>query len=129
MRSKAMPTRSSARQVNPRAASSLDRKLGEKLRSLRENAGSQMALAEQVGVTFQQVQKYEKGTNRISVSRLMKIAAALDVPVQELFAVMGAVEAQNGKRHLVPGSNEMLALFAKIDNARVRRRVITLVKV
>ena len=42
---------------------------------------SQTALAERIGITFQQIQKYEKGTNRVGASRLMQIAEALDVPI------------------------------------------------
>ena len=69
-----------------RAANAVDRKLGQRVRSRRLEIGmSQERLAELLGVTFQQVQKYEKGVNRIAASRLFDISAALDVPVGRFF--------------------------------------------
>ena len=70
--------------------------VGQNIRNLRSNKKlSQSALAEEIGVTFQQVQKYEKGTNRVSASKLVAIAMALDVGVETLFSgVPGASEGQ-----------------------------------
>lgn len=60
--------------------------VGQNLRRLRMMRGlTQMQLAEACDITFQQVQKYEKGTNRISASRLVQMANALSVPVTDLF--------------------------------------------
>ena len=60
--------------MNPRATTPLDVELGKRLRSAREKAGvTQMALAEELGITFQQVQKYEWGKSRLSVGRLLSI--------------------------------------------------------
>lgn len=56
-----------------------------RIRRLAKNM-SQTALAERIGITFQQIQKYEKGTNRVGASRLMQIAEALDVPIHSFFA-------------------------------------------
>jgi transcriptional regulator with XRE-family HTH domain len=71
---------------SPKAATEVDRALGATIRRLRKAAGlSQMAVAQQSGITFQQLQKYEKGTNRISVSRLLEIAATLGVPITDFF--------------------------------------------
>jgi transcriptional regulator with XRE-family HTH domain len=65
--------------------------VGARIRLARKMRGrSQQALAEAIGVTFQQVQKYESGANRVSASMLVRIAADLDVAVAELF---GRVEA------------------------------------
>lgn len=65
-----------------RAAGELDRKLGERVRARRHAIGmSQERLADLVGITFQQVQKYEMGFNRIAASRLIDIAVALETPV------------------------------------------------
>lgn len=62
------------------------KKLGSKIRKLREEWGmSQSALAEKIGVSFQQVQKYEKGSTRVSVERLEMIAQALGIKIQEFF--------------------------------------------
>ena len=60
----------------------IDKHVGQKLKTRRLLLGmSQENMAEQVGITFQQVQKYERGTNRISASRLLKFSKILDVPV------------------------------------------------
>jgi transcriptional regulator with XRE-family HTH domain len=64
----------------------IDRLVGQRVRILRVNRGlSQSALASQLGLTFQQVQKYEKGTNRISASMLYEIGRILGVEVVSLF--------------------------------------------
>jgi transcriptional regulator with XRE-family HTH domain len=65
--------------VNPKAATSIDVELGRRLRAMRKAAGlSQEEVAEKIGLTFQQIQKYEWGTNRLSVARMIQIAAALN---------------------------------------------------
>src|ERR1700704_5939532 len=64
----------------------LDVMVGARIRILRNHRGmSQGELAGKIGVTFQQVQKYEKGTNRVGASRLSRIASVLGVSVGELF--------------------------------------------
>jgi len=64
----------------------VDRAVGRRVRVLRVTRGmSQTALASQLGLTFQQLQKYEKGTNRISASKLYEIATILGVDVASLF--------------------------------------------
>lgn len=61
----------------------VDLKLGKKLREIRTSRGmSQAELGKQLGITFQQIQKYETGKNRISVSRLFDIAGVFDLPIQ-----------------------------------------------
>jgi transcriptional regulator with XRE-family HTH domain len=68
-----------------RKTTSGDGMLGLRLRAARVEKGwSQSMLGEKLGITFQQVQKYEKGTNRVSASRLMQIAALLDVSMSSL---------------------------------------------
>src|SRR5579872_4283748 len=71
----------------------VDRAVGRRVRMLRVGRGlSQGRLADALGVTFQQVQKYELGSNRISASKLYEIARFLGVEVAELFADAGAAE-------------------------------------
>ena len=63
----------------------VDVEVGQRIKVLRNDAGiSQTVLAEELGVTFQQVQKYEKGVNRVGAGRLTKIAGVLNVPVSKL---------------------------------------------
>jgi len=72
--------------TNTRSATKIDLYAGAQIVLLRKAKGiSQERLAEACGITFQQVQKYENGKNRISVSRLSMIADALDVPVEVFF--------------------------------------------
>jgi transcriptional regulator with XRE-family HTH domain len=66
--------------------SPIDKQLGAKLRMLREKAGiSQPVLGNAIGISFQQIQKYEGGTNRISASKLYEIAGFLDIPITYFF--------------------------------------------
>src|SRR4051794_1483111 len=71
--------------VSPKAAGDLDRLVGQIVRRVRLQAGmSQSSLSAAANVTFQQLQKDEKGTSRLSVARLVQIADALQVPVVAL---------------------------------------------
>ena len=72
-----------------RKSGPLDAMVGAKIRMFRINRGmSQTVLAERIGVTFQQVQKYEKGANRVGASRLSQIASVLGISVGELFEIL-----------------------------------------
>jgi transcriptional regulator with XRE-family HTH domain len=77
--------------VRKRRAGAEDVEIGRKIRALRLERGlSQSGLAEGIGLTFQQVQKYEKGANRVSAGRLQQIADLLNVPVTFFYGGMGA---------------------------------------
>jgi transcriptional regulator with XRE-family HTH domain len=78
--------------TNARASSpAIEAQIGLRLRTMRIDQGiSQDTLAKQLGLTFQQVQKYEKGTNRLALSRAMNIAKALKTTVNELIGIDGA---------------------------------------
>ena len=70
--------------------SPIDRRLGARLRAMRRSRGmTQTALGTALGVSFTQVQKYERGKDRISVSRLFQIAKALDAEVESLLEGVG----------------------------------------
>ena len=76
--------------VRKRRAGAEDIEIGRKIRALRLERGlSQSGLADGIGLTFQQVQKYEKGANRVSAGRLQQIADILNVPVMFFFGGMG----------------------------------------
>jgi transcriptional regulator with XRE-family HTH domain len=93
---------------------------------------SQERLAEAVGVTFQQIQKYERGTNRVSFSRLALIASALEIVLTELIAGLdptikpGASGAAGALR--TPGASELVEAYAAIPTETVRRRLVELVQ-
>ncbi|MBP5856647.1 helix-turn-helix transcriptional regulator [Marivibrio halodurans] len=97
------------------AAHPTDIAVGRRVRELRVRAGlSQQALAERIGLSFQQVQKYEKGTNRMGASRLIQIAGVLNMPVEALFEGLETSETTTR-----PSDNEDVLLDR--DAARVAR--------
>jgi transcriptional regulator with XRE-family HTH domain len=100
---------------------------------------SQEKLGEHLGITFQQIQKYEKGTNRVGASRLQAIASILEVPIAYFFdGAPGETPAEgfaeeNQTAYVVDflSSTEGLLLnraFARIGDPKVRRRIIELVR-
>lgn len=120
----------------------IDRHVGSRVRMRRVILGmSQEKLGEALGLTFQQIQKYEKGINRIGASRLFDLSQVLAVPVQffyEELAVGGAANAVGfGERPAESyaveflGSREGLELnkaFARITDQKVRRSIVDLVR-
>jgi transcriptional regulator with XRE-family HTH domain len=123
-----------------RSANAIDRRIGQRLKARRLEIGvSQEKLADLLGVTFQQIQKYEKGVNRVAASRLFDIAAALDVPIAHFFdglTLSGqAGVAEDGLEDLVydtlatADGLELMRLYGAIRNPRVKRRVLELVRV
>lgn len=118
-----------------RSAGDIDQRLGERIRARRLSIGlSQEVLAERVGVTFQQVQKYEKGVNRIAASRLFSLAAALEMSVPELLdgitSPRDRLDQHDGLDAALGanGAVELLKLYANISAPGIRRRVLDLVR-
>lgn len=111
----------------------VDVHVGGRLRLRRTLMGlSQTELARAVGLTFQQVQKYESGANRVSASRLYYISEALDVPVSFFFDDMSSAGglAETPKATFEP-DRELLELtrnYRSITDAEVRRGIYELVK-
>ncbi len=124
-----------------KSANPIDVHVGSRVRLRRMMTGlSQERLGEHLGVTFQQVQKYEKGTNRIGASRLQAIARVLAVPVSFFFEdapgglPIAGVETfdRSATDHVVEflSSSEGLALnraFVRIRDAKQRRKLVELV--
>ncbi|WP_320199654.1 helix-turn-helix domain-containing protein [Agrobacterium sp. rho-13.3] len=121
-----------------KAPNSIDVGVGEQIRMRRKSMGiTQMSLGQQVGITFQQIQKYESGKNRVGASRLQAIASALGVDVAYLFAPVPYDDpkknASSGNMDAMRaffGSSEGHALnraFSRIKNADVRRGIVALV--
>ena len=118
--------------------SPIDVHVGAQIRMRRKSLGmSQSALAGRLGITFQQVQKYEKGANRVGASRLQAIASILGVDVSSLFAnatpdggeanpALGSINAMQ----TFVASNEGFSLnpaFSRIRSAAVRKSIVALV--
>ena len=108
----------------------VDLLVGARIRLRRKMLGlSQSALADALGLTFQQVQKYEKGTNRVSASKLSQIAKKLECTVAHLHAEEpgAAAPGENVIGLGTPGAAEMLALFAQLSPA-LRRALLDLIR-
>ncbi len=130
----------------PRRPNPIDAHVGSRVRLRRMLLGmSQEKLGEQLGLTFQQIQKYEKGVNRIGASRLFDLAQILSVPVQFFYDQLpanGAANAPQGTQGFAErpeesyvieflGSREGLELnkaFARIQDPKVRRTIVDLVR-
>jgi transcriptional regulator with XRE-family HTH domain len=114
----------------------IDAQVGNRVRIRRMLIGmSQEKLGDLLGLTFQQVQKYEKGINRIGAGRLFEISRILDVPVNFFYDGVGAssdgqAETSAPVMEFVSSSEGMqLSLaFMKIRDPKVRKRVLDLVK-
>ena len=113
-----------------RRATAEDVAIGQKLRALRLDGGlSQGDLAGQVGVTFQQLQKYEKGVNRISAGRLVRIAAALDVPVTAFYdAAAGRKRGERFAYLRSAGAVRLVRAYAEIAERGPKAALVTLAK-
>ena len=114
----------------------VDRHVGSRVRMRRLMLGlSQTQLGDALGLTFQQVQKYEKGTNRISASKLQHICQILQVPVAFFFE--GAPGGVGGTTESPSYVNEFLATsdgvaltkaFTRIENTKLRRLIVGIVE-
>src|SRR5215211_2516707 len=122
----------------PKKPDPVDVEVGQRIRIQRLQSGlSQTALAEQLGVTFQQVQKYEKGVNRVGAGRLTKIAEVLAVPVSTLFGVhdAGVLEYRDRRTASSPlklltvlGALRLLRAYAQLRDGKMRRPIVELVE-
>ena len=124
---------------NKKKPNPIDIHVGSRIRLRRTMLGmSQEKLGESLGITFQQIQKYEKGTNRVGASRLQAIASILEVPVAFFFEDAPGKSAQglaeeNSTTYVVDflSSTEGLQLnraFVRIADPKVRRKVIELIR-
>ena len=109
-----------------------DKLIGQNIRANRLSRGlTQKMLADKIGVTFQQVQKYEEGANGARGSRLVQIAKALDVPILELFkgvGLAGQTAPVNELSNLVTSQYtlRMLRALSKIERPALQRALVKL---
>jgi transcriptional regulator with XRE-family HTH domain len=121
-----------------RGPNPIDRHVGLRIRMRRKELGvSQEKLAECIGLTFQQVQKYERAANRVSASKLYEMSQALHTSVAYFFeGLHGSNVTEPGPDHngavqdflLTSEGMELAAAFPRIRPARVRRRLLELVR-
>ena len=118
----------------------VDLHVGARIRMRRKILGvSQERLADDLGLTFQQVQKYERGANRVSASKLYEIARSLKTSIAYFFEGLADptdVEGfeENGSEQFVhdflmtPEGLELAGLFPRVPQPRIRRRILELVR-
>src|SRR5262245_55502118 len=120
-----------------KATGTVDKEIGTRMRSRRMIIGmSQEKLGELLGLTFQQVQKYEKGTNRISVGRMVDIAKVLGVDIHFFFDGVAGVKPAGFAEPAQPpfvsdfiatqDGHQLMRAFTRIKNSRYRRAVVQL---
>jgi transcriptional regulator with XRE-family HTH domain len=138
--------KSSGRMASKGFPNPIDVHVGNRIRLRRTLLGmSQERLAEAIGLTFQQVQKYERGSNRVSSSRLFDLTRVLDVPISYFFEEMSAKVEQQTPSNLINAralpendferdemtkreSLELVRAYYRIPDATVRRRLTDLVR-
>jgi transcriptional regulator with XRE-family HTH domain len=116
-----------------KAANSVDKVVGRNVRLRRLAAKlTQAELGREIGVTFQQIQKYENGTNRIGASRLSRIAEVLEIPVPALFegvgSIPGAGQSSLGELLMEPRSRQLARAFSEISDDDIQRCLMALIE-
>ena len=117
--------------AKPKQTTEVDHGVGSRIALLRTASGlSQSALASSVGVSFQQLQKYEAGKNRVGASRLHAIADRLGVPVASFFGEAEPESAAPSGPGLlrIAGAMELLRAYDAIADAQMRRDILALAK-
>lgn len=114
----------------------VDEHVGARLRLLRKSAKlSQQTLAERLGITFQQVQKYERGTNRVSASKLHEAAMVLGVSISDFFdglpgmGVIAPSERLIARVSSEPDLQRLISLYDSVPRGEPRKRLLDLVEV
>jgi transcriptional regulator with XRE-family HTH domain len=121
--------------ANKRSGDPRDTEIGKRIRALRLERGlSQTELGNLLGVTFQQIQKYEKGANRVAAGRLQRVAEALEVPITFFYA--GNTETNEapetdtvdvGLGFLeTAGAVRLVRAFSRIQDPEMRRALVEL---
>jgi transcriptional regulator with XRE-family HTH domain len=123
----------------PSAPNPIDQHVGLRIRLRRKELGvSQEKLADSIGLTFQQVQKYERAANRVSASKLYEMARALKTSVAYFYEGLPDMAPADGapidlrstvqEFLMTPEGMELAAVFPRIRRPRIRRRILDLVR-
>jgi transcriptional regulator with XRE-family HTH domain len=121
--------------MTPRGGDPRDAEVGKRVRTLRLQRGlSQTELGNLISVTFQQVQKYEKGTNRISAGRLQRIAEVLTVPIAFFFGGSDDKQKSSGPHPIdvefaflqTEGALRLARAYARIKQPGIRLQLLRL---
>jgi len=123
--------------MKPRSGDPHDTEIGTRVRTLRVQRGwSQTELGKALNVTFQQIQKYEKGANRISAGRLQRIAEVLNVPVTFFYTGLERDRVPAGTQSpdidfrflQTDGALRLVRAYGRIKQARVKLQLLRLVE-
>jgi transcriptional regulator with XRE-family HTH domain len=122
--------------VNKRSGDPRDVEIGKRMRALRLERGlSQTELGNLLGVTFQQIQKYEKGANRVAAGRLQRVAESLEVPITFFYAGSTTDRPENADSDSVDvglgfletaGAVRLVRAFSRIRDPEMRRALVEL---
>ena len=122
-----------------RSPNPVDRHVGLRIRLRRKELGvSQEKLAEAIGLTFQQVQKYERAANRVSASKLWEMSRALNTTIAYFYEGLSDTPEPAGSNLpretvqdflMTPEGLELASSFPRITHGRVRRKILDLVRV
>ncbi len=121
-----------------KAPNEIDHAIGQRIKARRQYLGyNQQTLAQQIGVSYQQVQKYENGSDRVGASRLFAIAKALEVDISYFFEQFiehssdDDTMARFGREHVVieraakdPQARRLMKIFMMIENPELRAKLI-----
>jgi transcriptional regulator with XRE-family HTH domain len=125
--------------MSAKQVSGIDTQIANRIYSCRTRLGlSQTDLAAKLGISFQQVQKYEKGTNRIGAGRLFQLAMIFNVPVETLFPEKDTSSSHTAEYEatakafseilLTADGRRLCLAFRKVEDRQVRKRIINLIE-
>jgi len=123
--------------VNKRSGDARDAEIGRRIRALRLERGlSQTDLGNMLGVTFQQIQKYERGANRVAAGRLQRVAESLEVPITFFYEGSTSGEDRSDADTIdvglgfleTAGAVRLVRAFSRIRDPEMRRTVMELVE-
>lgn len=113
----------------PKSQNAQDREVGRRIRLRRQELGiSQTKLGDALKVSFQQVQKYEKGVNRVSAGRLQQIAGILQVPIMFFYDDLGKGSSEISTLLESAYALRVLKAFSKIKDRNLQRRAVELIE-
>jgi transcriptional regulator with XRE-family HTH domain len=106
------------------------KEIGEKIKRRRRELGiSQEQLAEILGVTYQQVQRYENGTNKLNVENIQAVSDALSVPVSYFFEAEKTLMIAEKRSAYSTAESKLLKYFRKIKNSSLKNTVIQVARI
>ena len=109
--------------------SELDIEIGQRLRKARLSNGlTQQGLAEKIGISFQQVQKYENGSNRISSSRLLGVSGELGIPITYFFDELGGGDSSPDESELPDRVMRVARMLNDMPDGEVKDHIFLLIK-